>query len=204
MEGLQLKVGTHIRKIIFSKSEKPNKWYLERQFWNHCCDECLGENKCDQFVVVVQSVSHVQLFETPWTAAGQASLSFTISWSLLKLLSIELVMPSIHLVLCRPLLLLLSVYPSIRVFYNQSILCIRWPKYWSFSISPSNEYSGFISFRMDWFDPLAVQRTLKGLLQHHSSKASILQCSAFFMVQLSHPFMMCSFCIVLCFLATSS
>ena len=123
---------------------------------------------------------------TPWAAAHQASLSFSISQSLLKFMSIELVMPSNHLVLCHPLLLLPLIFPSIRVFSNESALCIRWPKYWScsFSISPSNEYSGLISFRMDWLDLLAVQGTLKSLLQHHSSKASVLQCSAFFMVQL--------------------
>ena len=128
---------------------------------------------------------------TPRTAAHQASLSITNSWSLLKLMSIELVMPFSHLILCRPLLLLPSIFPSIRVFSNESALRIRWPKYWSFSfsISPSNEYLGLISFRMDWFDLLAVQRTLKSLLQHHSSKASVLQHSAFFIVQLSHPYM---------------
>ena len=125
----------------------------------------------------------------PWTAEPKASLSITNSWSLLKLISIELVMPSNHLILCCPLLLLASVFPSIRVFSNESVLCIRWPKYWSFSISPSNEYSGLISFRMDWFNLLAVQGTLKSLLQHHSSKASILQHLAFFIVQLSHPYM---------------
>ena len=131
--------------------------------------------------VAVQSLSRVLLFVTPWTAAHQASLSFTVSWNLLKLMSIELVMPFNHLILCRPLLLLPSVFPSIRVFSNESVLHIRWPKYWSFSfsISPSNEYSGLISFRMDWFDLLAVQRTLKSLLQedslfeHHNSKASL-------------------------------
>ena len=122
----------------------------------------------------------------PWTAAHQSSLSFTISQSLLKFMSIESVMPSNHLILCYPLLLLPSVFPSIRVFSNESALFIRWPKYWSFSISPLNEYPGLISFRIDWFDLLAVQGTLKSLLQHHSSKASILQHSAFFMVQLSH------------------
>ena len=118
--------------------------------------------------------SHVQLIVTPWTAACQASLSITISKSLLKLMSAESVMPSNHLILCCPLLLLPSVFPSIRVFSNESALCIRWPKYWSFSfsLSPSSEYSGLISFRMDWFDLLAIQRTLKSLLQHHSSKAS--------------------------------
>ena len=125
------------------------------------------------------------------TAACQASLSITNSQSLLKLISIESVMPSNHLILCHPLLLLPSVFPSIRVFSNESVLCIRWPKYWSFSfsISPSNEYLALISFRMDWLDLLAVQGTLKSLLQHHSSKASILQRSAFFTVQLSHPYM---------------
>ena len=130
------------------------------------------------------------LFATPWTAAHQASLSITNSWSLLKLMSFELAMPSNHLILCNPLLLLSSIFPSIRVFSNGSVLFIRWPKYWSFSfnISPSNEHSGLISFRMDWLDLLAVQVTLKSLLQHHSAKASILQQSAFFIVQLSHPY----------------
>ena len=128
---------------------------------------------------------------TPWTAARQASLSFTISQSLLNFMSIESVMPSNHLILCHPLLLLPSIFPSIRVFSNESVLHIRWPKYWSlsFSITSSNEYSGLISFRIDWFYLLAVQGTLKSLLQHHSSKASIPQCSAFLMVQLSHPYM---------------
>ena len=138
----------------------------------------------------VQLLSGVRLLATPWTAARQASLSITNSLSLRKLMSIESVMPSNHLILCRPLLLLLSIFPSIRVFSNESALRIRWPKYWSFSfnISHSNEYSGLISFRIDWFDLLAVERTLKSLLQHHSSKASILPCSAFFIVQLSHPY----------------
>ena len=136
----------------------------------------------------VQSLSHVQLFATPWTAARQASLPSTNSRSLLKLKSIELVMPSNHLILCRPLLLQPSIFPSIRILSNVSVLHIRWPKYWSFSfsISPSNEYSGLISFRIDWFDLLTVQGTLKSLLQHHSSKASILRRSAFFIIQLSH------------------
>ena len=127
---------------------------------------------------------------TSWTAVYQASLSITNSWSLLKLMSIELVMPSNRLILCRPLLLLPSVFPNIRVFSNESVLRIRWPQYWSFSfsISPSNEYSGLISFRMDWLDLLAVQGTLKSLLQHYSSEASILRCSTFFIVQLSHPY----------------
>ena len=134
----------------------------------------------------VQSLSHVQLFATPWTTKCQASLSLTNSQSLLKLNSIESVMPSNHLIPCRPLLLLPSIFPSIRVFSNESALCIRWPKYWSFSfsISPSNEYSGLISFRMDWLDILAVQGTLKSLFQHHGSKASILWHLAFFIVQL--------------------
>ena len=123
----------------------------------------------------------------PWTAARQASLSFAISQSLLKLMSIESVMPSNHLILCHPLLLP-SIFPSIRLFSTESILCIRWPKDWHFSISPSNDYSGLISFRIDWFDLLAIQGTLKSLLQHHSSKASILWHAAFFMVQLSHPY----------------
>ena len=136
----------------------------------------------------VQLLSCVRLFVTPWTRAHQASLSITNSRSLLKLISIESVMPSNHLILCRPLLLLPSIFPSIRVFFNESVLRIRWPKYWSFSfnISPSNEYSGLISFRIDWLDLLPVQGTLKSLLQHHSSKAPVLQCSVFFMVQLSH------------------
>ena len=137
----------------------------------------------------VQSPSRVRLLVTPWTAAHQASLSITNSWSLLKLMSIKLVMPSNHLILCHPLLP--SIFPSIRVFSNESVLHTRWPKYWSFSfnISPFNEYSGLISFRMDWLDLLVVQGTLNSLLQHHSSKASILWCSAFFTVQLSHPYM---------------
>ena len=128
---------------------------------------------------------------TPWAAAQQASLSFTISWSLLKVMSFESVMPSNHLILCHPLLLLPSIFPNIRVFSSESVLCIRWPKYWSFSfsISPPNEYSGLISFRIDWFDLLAVQETLKSLLQHHNLKASILQYPAFFMVQLLHSYM---------------
>ena len=139
----------------------------------------------------VESLSRVQLFATQWTAAHQASLSITNSRSLLKLRSIESVMPSNHLILCCPLLLPPSIFPSIRVFSNKSVFCIRWPKYWSFSfsISPLNEYSGLISFRMDWLDLLAVQGTLKSLLQYHSSKASILQRSALFIVQLSHPYM---------------
>ena len=140
---------------------------------------------------VVQSLGHVWLFATPWTSACQASLPLIISQSLLKLMSTESVMPSNHLILCCPLLLLPSIFPSIRVFCSESALRIRWPKYWSFSfsISPSSEYSGLLSFRMDWLALLAVQETLKSLLQHHSSKASVLQHSAFCIVQLSCPYM---------------
>ena len=139
----------------------------------------------------VQSLSCVWLFATPWTTAHQASLSITNSLSPPKPMSIESVMPSNHLILSCPHLLLPSIFPSIRVFSNESALCIRWPKYWSFSfnISPSNEFPGLISFRMDWFDYLTVQGTLRSLLQHHSSKASIILPSAFFIVQLSHPYM---------------
>ena len=139
----------------------------------------------------VQLLSHVQLFATQWTAAFQASLSITNSQSLLKLMSIKSVMPCNHLILRYPLLLLPSIFPSIRVFSKESVLPIRWPNDWSFSFSirPSNEYSGLISFKMDWLDLLAVQETLKSLLQHHSSKASILQCLAFFIAQFSHPYM---------------
>ena len=143
------------------------------------------------YVSSVQSLSHVWLFATPWTTAHQASLSNTNSRSLPKPMSIELVMPSSHLILCRPILLPPSIIPRIRVFSNETVLRIRWPKFWSFSfsISPSNEYSGLISFWMDWLDLLAVQGTLKILLQHNSSKASILWCSAFLIVQLSHTYM---------------
>ena len=139
----------------------------------------------------VQLLSQVHLFANPWNAVCQASLSITKSQNLPKLMSIELVMPSNQLILCHPLLPPRSIFPSVRIFSNKSAFCIRWPKYWSFhlNISPSNEHSGLISFRMDWLDLLAVQGTLKRLLQHHSSKASILWCSAFFRVQLSHPYM---------------
>ena len=139
----------------------------------------------------IQSLSHVQLFETSWITARQASLSITNSRSLLKLMPIELVMPSSHLILCRPVLLLPPIPPSIRVFSNESTPHMMWPKYWSFSLSicPSSEHSGLISFGMDWLDLLAVQGTLKSHLQHHSSKASIFRCSALFTVQLSHPYM---------------
>ena len=141
--------------------------------------------------VQIQSLSCVQLFAAPWNTACQASLSITNSQSLHKLMSTESAVPSNHLILCRPLLLPPSIFPNIRVFPNESVLHIRWPKCWSFSfnISPSNEYSEVICFRMDWLYLLAVQRTLKSILQHHSSKASILQCSAFFILQLSHPYM---------------
>ena len=152
----------------------------------------LADCSCNSFLFFSsgQLLSCVQLFVTPWTWAYQASLSITSSKSLLKPMSIESVMPSNHLILCHPLLLLPSIFPSIRVFSSELILCIGWPKYWnfSFSISPSNERSGLISFRMDWFDLYSVQGTLKSLLQHHSSKALILWHSAFFMVKLSHPY----------------
>ena len=150
---------------------------------NHLC----GYHQLIILIVVVQSLSCVQLFASPWTAACQASLIIMKSQSLIKLVSIEWVTPSSQFILCRPLLMP-SVIPSIKVFSTESVLHISWPKYWSFSFSirPSSKYSGLISFRMDWFDLLAVQGTLKSLLQHHSSKASILQCSAFFIVQLSH------------------
>ena len=139
----------------------------------------------------VQSLRRVSLFVTSWTAACQASVSITNSWNLLKLMSITLVMPSNHLILCRPPLLPPSIFSSTRVFSNELVLHIRWPEYWSFSfsISPTNEYSGLISIRIDWLDLLAVQGTLKSLLQHHSSKASILWYLAFFIIQLSHPYM---------------
>ena len=142
-------------------------------------------------VIVVQSLSRVWLFAAPWTAAHQASLSFTVSRSLLKRMSIESEMPSSHLICCHPLLLLPPIPPNISTFSNESKLRMRWPKYWSFSfsISPSKEHPGLVSFRMDWLDLLAVQGTLKSFLQHHSSKSSILQCSAFFTVQLSYPYM---------------
>ena len=151
---------------------------------SHCCGSFYGFSS-------VQLLSHVQLFAAPWTAACQVSLSIMNYQSLLKLMSIESVMPSNHLIFCHPLLLLPSIFPSIRIFSNESALHVRWPKYWSFifNISPFNEHPGLISFRMDWLDLLAVQGTLKGLLQHHSSKASILRCAAFFTVQLSHPYM---------------
>ena len=151
----------------------------------------MNKSCLDWYLLLLLSCSVVSDSLTPWTAAHQASLSITNSQSLLKLISIALVMPSNHLIFCHPLLLPPSIFPTIRVFSYESVLRIRWPKYWSFSfsISPSNEYSGLISFRMDWLDLLAVQGTLTRLLQHHSSKASILWCSAFFIIQLSHPYM---------------
>ena len=141
--------------------------------------------------IVIQSLSHVQLFVTPWNAAFQASLSFTTSWTLHRLMSSKLVMSSNHLILYHPIFLLPSIFPSIRLFSNELVLYIRWPNYWSisFSISPSNEQSGLISFRIDWFNLLKVQKTFKSLLQNQSLKTSILQCSVFIMVQLLHPYM---------------
>ena len=157
------------------------------------CEQVEFKNKSTlPFIRSVQSLSRVRLFASPWTAAHQGSLSISNSRSLLKFMSIKLLMPSDHLIFCCPLLLLPSTFPSIPLnLSSESVLCIRWPKYWSFSfsISPSSQYSGLISFRIDWFDLLAVQGTLKNLLQHHSSKASILQCSTFFTVQLAHPYM---------------
>ena len=157
-------------------------------FKNHFLDLCKKKIQLFLQFSSVQSLSGVQLFVTPWTTACQGSLSITNSWSLPKLMSTESVMPSNHLILCHAFFLLPSIFPNIKVFSNESALCIRWPKYWSFSfnISPSNEYSGLISFRMDWSDLLAVQGTLKNHLQHHSSKSSILQHSAFVIVHLSH------------------
>ena len=170
------------------------RWFCVRH-WMHCLMQtqihsCKHSYESGQFSSV-QSLSRVRLFATPWITARQASLSITNSRSSLKLVSIESVMPSSHLILCRPLLLLPPIPPSIRVFSNEATLCMRWPKYWtfSFSIIPSKEIPGLISFRMDWLDLLAVQGTLKSLLQHHSSKASILQRSPFFTVQLSHLYM---------------
>ena len=157
--------------------------------WTDTPFKIIKSNGYISLFISVQLLSYVQLFATPWTAAFWASLSLTNSWSLLKLMSIESVMPSNH-ILCRPLFLPPSIFPSIRVFSYESVIHIRWPKYWSFSfnISSSNEYSGLIYFRMDWLDLLTVQGTLKSLLQHHSSKASI-QHSDFFIIQLSHPYM---------------
>ena len=178
-----------IRKMWYThetehySSLKRKEFLIHATRWMNLEDAVLNE------ISSVQSLSFVQLFATPWTAACQASLSITNSWGWLKLMSVESVMPSNPFILCCPLLQP-SIFPNIRVFSNESVLRIRWPKYWSFtfSLSPSNEYSGLIPFRMDWLDLLAVQVTLKSLLQHHSSKASILRCSAFFIVQLLHPY----------------
>ena len=174
------------RGLPFSRGSSPSRYWT----WVSCIAGRCYYLSHIQFSSV-QSLSRVQLFVTPWIAAHQASLSITNSRSSLKFTSIELVMPSSHLILCRPLLLLPQIPPSIRVFSNESTLRMRWPKYWSFSfnIIPSKEHPGLISFRMDWLDLLAVWGTLKSLLQHDSSKASILQCSAFFTLQLSHPCM---------------
>ena len=176
----------HLCHILWTRS----KWYIQpNSMWRDYSRA--GSPGIILACVSVQLLSHVQLFLTPWTAARWASLSIISPQSLLKLMSIKSVMPSNHIMLSHPLLFLPSIFPSIGVFSNESVLCIRWPKYWSFSfsISSSNEYSGLTSFRRDWLDLLAVQGTLKSLLQHHSSKASILRCSAFFIVQLSHPHM---------------
>ena len=174
---------TGLDKLIM-KSDNNKLW------WACCAMETFIPSGRNQFSLV-QSLSHVRPFATPWTAACQASLSITNSQSLFKLMSIELVMPSNHLILCHPFPLPPLIFPSIRLFSNESVLHIRWPNFWSFifSISPSNEYSGLISFRMSRLEIFAVQGTLKCLLQHHSSKASILWCSAFFIVQLSYPYM---------------
>ena len=164
--------------------------YMQQAFFEYllCERHMLGT---EEDFSSVQFLSCIWAFVTPWTAVRQASLSITNSWSLLKVMFVESVMPFNHLILCCPLLLLPSIFPSIRVFSNKSVLHIRWPKYWSFSfnVSPSNEYSGLNSFGMNWLDLLAVQETLKSLLQHHTSKVSILWCSAFFIVQHSHPYM---------------
>ena len=204
--SLWWRVLSEMRKI--TKCQKPRKRNVDLASIFQAVSTCNSQFKCQKkwlanyilklFIVFwnnqfcsVQSLSRVRLFATSWIAARQASLSITNSRSLLKLMSIESVMPSNHLILCRPLLLLPPVPPSIRVFSNESTLLMRWPKNWSFSfnISPSNEHPGLISFRMDWLDLLAVQGTLKILLQHHSSNASILWHSTFFTVQLSHPYM---------------
>ena len=188
----------YINKVSKNEASKPKIWNLALLCCNNWCLKgwkVHGIPWSGKWVLLkissVQSLSCVWLFATSRTAACQASLSITNSWPLLKLMSIESVMPSNHLILCLPLLLPPSIFPSIRVFSSESVLRIRWPKHWSFSfsISPSNEYSGLISFRMDWVDLLAVQGTLKSLLQHHNSKVPILQCSAFFLVQLSYPYL---------------
>ena len=185
MEWVNTAVGSHTTGGMEASTKHPNSWNIVSLICSLCDWILLGACKFSS----VQSLSPVRLFAIPLLAARQTSLSIISSRNLLKLMSIESVMPSNHLILCHPLLLLPSIFPSIRVFSSESLLCIRWPKYWSFSISPSNECSGLISFRIDWFDLLAVQGTLKSLLQHHSSKVSILQRSAFFIVQLLHLYM---------------
>ena len=181
--GKNTGVGCHLLPSLLIKALQ-TVWYGSHIFSAFCCCCYCSSVHFSS----VQSLSRVRLFATPWIAVRQASLSITNSRSSPRLMSIESVMPSSHLILCRPLLLLPPTPPSIRIFSNESALRVRWPKYWSFSfsISPSNEHPGLISFRMDWLDLLAVQETLKSLLQHHSSKTSILWCSAFFTVQLSH------------------
>ena len=184
----------HNGQLIFDKEVK-TVWWGKDSICNKWCSDTLISTCKDEVGLLPQFTSVAQscptLCDSMNQSTHQASLSITNSWSLPKLMFTELVMPSNYLILCHPLLLLPPIPPSIRVISNESALCIRWPKYWSFSfsISPSSEYPGLISFRMDWLDLLAAQGTLKSLLQHHSSKASILQCSAFFIVQLSHPYM---------------
>ena len=191
--------GSLVCCSLWSDKELNTTKWLNRtetiKAYSHCYQTLIQQAEFDQRrpsrQISVQLLRHVQLFATPWTVACQDSLSIINFWSLFKLMSIESVIPSSHLILCRPLLLLSSIFPSMRVFSNESVLRIRWPKYWSFNfnISPSDEHPGLIFFRMDWLDLLAVQGTLKSLLQHHTSKASILWHSAFFIVQLSHPYM---------------
>ena len=198
LQGKNTRVGCHVPLQGIFPTQGWNPWHflclLPRSQILYCWATQEAQQVYWSHIIQfssVQSLSHVRLFATPRIIARQASLSITNSRSSPKLVPIESVMPSSHLILCRPLLLLPPVPPSIRVFSNESILRMRWPKYWSFSfsISPSNEHPGLISFRMDWLDLLAVQEALKSLLQDHSSKASIFQCSAFFIVQLSHPYM---------------
>ena len=188
MTGLISLVSKGLSRV-FSNTTVQNHQFFDAQpsLWSHSQIHLHDYWKTQESE---KSLSRVRLFVTPWSVAHQASLSITNSRSLLKLMSIKSVMPSNHLILCHLLLLMTSIFPCIRVFSNESALHMRWPKYWSFSfnISPSNEHPGLSSFRMDWLDLLAVQGTLKSPLQHHSSKASILRSSAFFMVQLSHPY----------------